>query len=50
LHFAPDVNRADCGSPYVQILSLSYDSNIVASIHNDMIEIGKNLIQSLVSN
>ncbi|KAH8951882.1 hypothetical protein BDL97_09G054200 [Sphagnum fallax] len=34
----------------VRILSLSYDSNIVASVHNDVIEIGKNLIQSLVTN
>ncbi|CAK9210437.1 unnamed protein product [Sphagnum troendelagicum] len=34
----------------VQILSLSYDSNIVASFHNDATEIGKNLIQSLVTN
>ncbi|KAH8953730.1 hypothetical protein BDL97_08G042900 [Sphagnum fallax] len=34
----------------VRILSLSYDSNIVASVHNDVTEIGKNLIQSLVIN
>jgi hypothetical protein len=34
----------------VRILSLSYDSNIVASAHNDVTEIGKNLIQSLVTN
>jgi hypothetical protein len=34
----------------VQILSLSYDSNIVTSVHNDVTEIGKNLIQSLVIN
>ncbi|KAH8949062.1 hypothetical protein BDL97_10G010400 [Sphagnum fallax] len=34
----------------VRILSLSYDSNILASVHNDVIEIGKNLIQSLVTN
>jgi len=34
----------------VRILSLSYDSNIVASVHNDVIGIGKNLIQSLVTN
>jgi hypothetical protein len=34
----------------VRILSLSYDSNIVTSVHNDVTEIGKNLIQSLVSN
>ncbi|CAK9235862.1 unnamed protein product [Sphagnum troendelagicum] len=34
----------------VRILSLSYDSNIVASVHNDVIEIGKNLIQSFVTN
>jgi hypothetical protein len=32
----------------VRILSLSYDSNIVANVHNDVIEIGKNLTQSLV--
>jgi len=34
----------------VRILSLSYDSNSVASVHNDVTEIGKNLIQSLVTN
>ncbi|CAK9199524.1 unnamed protein product [Sphagnum troendelagicum] len=34
----------------VRILSLSYDSNIVTSVHNDVSEIGKNLIQSLVIN
>jgi hypothetical protein len=34
----------------IRILSLSYDSNIVASVHNDVTEIGKNLIQSLVTN
>ncbi len=34
----------------VRILSLSYDSNIMASVHNDVIEIGKNLIQSLFTN
>ncbi|CAM6063762.1 unnamed protein product [Sphagnum tenellum] len=34
----------------VRILSLSYDFNIVASVHNDVTEIGKNLIQSLVTN
>jgi hypothetical protein len=34
----------------VKILSLSYDSNVVASVHNDQTEIGKNLIQSLVTN
>ncbi|KAH8972829.1 hypothetical protein BDL97_01G012100 [Sphagnum fallax] len=34
----------------VRILSLSYDSNVVASVHNDVIEIGKNLVQSLVIN
>jgi hypothetical protein len=33
----------------VRILSLSYDSNIVTSVHNDVTEIGKNLIQSLVT-
>jgi hypothetical protein len=32
----------------VRILSLSYDSNIVASVHNDVIGIGKNLVQSLI--
>ncbi len=34
----------------VRILSLSYDFNIVESLHNDIIEIGKNLIQTLVTN
>jgi len=34
----------------VRILSLSYDSNIVASVHNDVTEIGKNLLQSFVTN
>ncbi len=34
----------------VRILSLSYDSSIVASVHSDVTEIGKNLIQSLVTN
>jgi hypothetical protein len=34
----------------VRILSLSYDSNIVTSVYNDVAEIGKNLIQSLVTN
>ncbi len=34
----------------VKILSLSYDSNVMASVHNDVTEIGKNLIQSLVTN
>ncbi len=33
----------------VKILSLSYDSNVVASVHNDVSEIGRNLIQSLVT-
>jgi hypothetical protein len=33
----------------VKILSLSYDSNVVASVHNDVTEIGQNLIQSLVT-
>ncbi|CAK9881983.1 unnamed protein product [Sphagnum jensenii] len=33
----------------VRILSLSYDSSIVASVHSDVTEIGKNLIQSLVT-
>jgi len=34
----------------VKILSLSYDSNVVASVHNDVTEIGQNLVQSLVTN
>jgi hypothetical protein len=34
----------------VRILSLSYDSNVVASVHNDVTDIGKNLVQSLVIN
>jgi hypothetical protein len=34
----------------VRVLSLSYDSNVVASVHNDVTEIGKNLVQSLVIN
>jgi len=34
----------------VKILSLSYDSNVVASVHNDVTDIGKNLVQSLVIN
>ncbi|KAH8968782.1 hypothetical protein BDL97_03G148300 [Sphagnum fallax] len=34
----------------VKILSLSYDSNVAASVHNDVTEIGQNLIQSLVTN
>jgi hypothetical protein len=33
----------------VKILSLSYDSNGVASVHNDVTEIGQNLIQSLIT-
>ncbi|CAK9221129.1 unnamed protein product, partial [Sphagnum troendelagicum] len=33
----------------VKILSLSYDSNVAASVHNDVTEIGQNLIQSLVT-
>jgi hypothetical protein len=33
----------------VKILSLSYDSNVVASVHNDVTEIGQNLIQILVT-
>ncbi|CAM6065059.1 unnamed protein product [Sphagnum tenellum] len=33
----------------VKILSLSYDSNVVTSVHNDVTEIGRNLVQSLVS-
>jgi hypothetical protein len=34
----------------VRILSMSYDSNAVASVHNDVTQIGKNLVQSLVMN
>jgi hypothetical protein len=34
----------------VKILSLSYDFNVVTSVHNDVTEIGRNLIQSLVIN
>jgi hypothetical protein len=34
----------------VQILSLSYDSKIVANVHNDVNGIGKNLVQSLITN
>ncbi|CAK9881018.1 unnamed protein product [Sphagnum jensenii] len=34
----------------VRILFLSYNSNIVASVHNDVTKIGKNLIQSLIIN
>jgi hypothetical protein len=34
----------------VKILSLSYDSNVVTSVHNDVTDIGRNLIQSLVIN
>ncbi len=34
----------------VRILSLSYDSHIVASVHDDVTEIGQNLIQSLIAN
>jgi cobalamin-dependent methionine synthase I len=34
----------------VRILSLSYDSNIVASVHDDVTGIGKNLVQSLIRN
>ncbi len=32
----------------VKILLLSYDSNVGTSVHNDVTEIGRNLIQSLV--
>ncbi len=32
----------------VKILSLLYDSNVLTSVHKDVIEIGRNLIQSLV--
>jgi hypothetical protein len=32
----------------VIILSLSYDYNVVASVHNDMTEIGRNLIQRVI--
>jgi hypothetical protein len=31
-----------------EFLSVSYDTNIMASIHNDVLEIDKNLIQILV--
>ncbi|CAM6013408.1 unnamed protein product [Sphagnum balticum] len=34
----------------VKILSLSYDSDVAAGVHNDVTEIGQNLIQSLVTN
>jgi hypothetical protein len=34
----------------VQILSLSYDSNVVASVHNDVTKISKSLVQILVKN
>jgi hypothetical protein len=33
----------------IQILSLSYDANIFG-VNDDIIDIGKNLIQSLVGN
>jgi hypothetical protein len=33
----------------VKILSLSYESNVATSVHNDVTEIGQNLIQSLVT-
>jgi hypothetical protein len=33
----------------VKILLLSYDSNVVANVHDDVTEIGQNLIQSLVA-
>jgi hypothetical protein len=33
----------------VKILSLSYDSSVVASVHDDVTEIGANLVQSLVT-
>jgi hypothetical protein len=33
----------------VRILSLSYDSNVVANVHNDVTKIGRNFIQSLVT-
>jgi hypothetical protein len=33
----------------VRILSLSYDSTIVASVHMDVTEIGRNFVQSLVT-
>jgi hypothetical protein len=39
----------DLNDDNVKILSLSYDSNIVASVHNHVIEIGQNLIESLVT-
>jgi len=34
----------------VRILSLSYDSYIVANFHNDVTESGKDLVQSLITN
>jgi len=34
----------------VRVLSLSYDPIVVASVHNDVTKIGKNLVQSLVNN
>jgi hypothetical protein len=34
----------------VKILSLSYDSNVVESAHDDVTQIGQNLVQSLVTN
>jgi hypothetical protein len=34
----------------VRNLSLSYDSNVLANVHNDVTDIGKNLVQSLVIN
>ncbi len=33
----------------VRILSLSYDSSVVASVHKDVAEIGKKIAQSLVT-
>jgi len=42
-----------CGSQKtwmtIKILSLSYDSTVAASVHNDVTKIGRNLIQSLVT-
>jgi hypothetical protein len=33
----------------VKIVSLSYDFNVMASVHKDVTEIGRNLVQSLVT-
>jgi hypothetical protein len=34
----------------VRILSLSYDSNVVTNVHNNVTKLGQNFIQSLVTN